>query len=60
MLTVDVIVFLPAQTLHPPQNEKAHKRVMDITRTVAAAAAGAGAGARRGCSLFALKDNRDH
>ena len=30
MLTVDVIVFLLAQTLHPPQNEKAHKRVMDI------------------------------
>lgn len=55
MLTVDVIVFLPAQTLHPPQNEKAHKRVMDITRAVAAAA-----GVRRGCSLFALKDNRDH
>lgn len=59
MLTADVIVFLPAQTLHPPQNEKAHKRVMDIARAASSAAA-AGAGTRRGCSLFTLKNNRDH
>lgn len=59
MLTVDVIVFLPAQTLHLPQNEKGHKRIMDIACTAAAAAA-VGAGTRRGCSLFTLKNIRDH